>query len=276
MGVMDSQDSISRYRILVVDDEAAVAQLLSTLLEQEGFLVTVCHSGTQALKLFTQESFDLIILDVAMPGMNGFEVCRIIRSSSDIPIIFLSAKDEEMDKVIGLTLGADDYVVKPFRPQEFIARVRARLRRLRVESASVSDRSCISGRGIELDVGAHTVTLYDQPLHLTPKEFEILAVLLRAQGSPVSTSQLFERVWHSEPDASASNAVMVHIRHLRQKFAAIDRSETFIETVWGVGYRITVASGSSSVISSSSSFSAELSSDLSVGDMSPIDESGTV
>lgn len=256
---MNSQTGTSRFRILVVDDEVAIAQLLTTLLEQEGFLVSSCHSGTQALKLFTQESFDLVMLDIAMPDMDGFEVCRVIRSASDVPIIFLSAKDEEMDKVIGLTLGADDYVVKPFRPQELIARVRARLRRLQARNASYSQATHISGRGIELDTAAHTAFLHDIPLHLTPKEFEILAVLLRAQGSPVSTAQLFERVWHSKADASASNAVMVHIRHLRQKFADIDRSETFIETVWGVGYRIAVVSvplseavQSSSAVASSS------------------------
>lgn len=226
--------------ILIVDDERAIAELVCTLLEQEGMQPTSCLSGEEALEAFQKTAFDLAIIDIMMPGMDGFALCQELRRQSTIPIIFLSAKDEETDKVIGFMLGADDYVSKPFKARELIARVKARLRRAALDNSpqESAPSSVLTNRGIALDTKSHEVTLHDVPLHLTPKEFAILELLLKAQGKPVSTKELFETVWESPYAASDANTVMVHIRHLRAKLAEIDQSKTFIETAWGVGYKV--------------------------------------
>ena len=224
--------------ILVVDDEIEIAQLIKTLLSQEGMKVYCCYSGEEALTAFQNHEFDLAILDIMMPGMDGFDLCRRIREQSSIPLIFLSAKDEETDKVIGFMLGADDYVSKPFKPRELVARVKARLRRSHASTHDVS-QTVLHIKDLYMDTLSHSVTLHDVPLHLTPKEFSILELLLKAKGGPVPTKELFEAVWQSPYNASDANTVMVHIRHLRMKLAEIDSSETFIDTAWGVGYKIT-------------------------------------
>lgn len=226
--------------ILVCDDEREVADLVAHLLEREGFAVRTCYAGEEALQLLISGAFDLAVLDIMMPGMDGFEVCRRLRASRDLrvadtPVIFLSAKSEEFDKVLGFTIGADDYVTKPFKSRELMVRVKARLRRRRGQDAPIG---APAARGIELDETNHQVRLHDEPLNLSPKEFDCLAELLRAGGSPVSARDLYERVWKAEYNASSHNAVMVYIRHLRKKLAELDSSEEFIETVWGVGYRI--------------------------------------
>lgn len=223
-------------RILVVDDEVAIADLVVKLLENEGMRVRACYSGAAALELFSIERFDLLIIDVMMPGIDGLEVCTRLRAVSDVPIIFLSAKDEEADKVVGLMLGGDDYVVKPFKPRELVARVRARLRRC--GSQAHHDDNVLRAHGIELDVGAHTAFLHGEPLHLTPKEYGILAALVRHAGKPVATKDLFESVWNEPYTAASANSVMVHMRRIRKKLAEIDGSECFVETAWGVGYKI--------------------------------------
>lgn len=228
---------IESFKILVVDDEKAIADLVVDLLMREGLEAQGCYSGSHALELFTKQSYDLLILDIMMPGMDGFEVCRKIRMVSEVPIIFLSAKDEEVDKVIGLTLGADDYIAKPFKSRELIARVKARLRRREGRQLHESS-SVLSAKGIVLDMNAHTAMLHDTLLHLTPKEYDTLSLLIKAHGKPVSAQEIFETVWKDPFNSNSSNTIMVHIRSLRKKLAAVDASETFIETAWGVGYRI--------------------------------------
>lgn len=225
--------------ILAVDDEKAIADLVAELLQREGMAATACYSGADALELFSQQDFDLVILDLMMPGIDGLEVCRRLRAVSQVPIFFLSAKDEEIDKVVGLTMGADDYISKPFKPRELVARVRSMLRRASYGSHAASPTG-LSACGIEIDENAHTASVYGVPLQLTPKEFDILATLVRANGSPVSARELYETVWEEPYIASSSNSVMVHIRHLRSKLAAVDSSQDFIVTMWGVGYRINV------------------------------------
>ncbi len=225
--------------ILICDDEREVADLVAHLLEREGFSVCTCYTGDQALQLLTSGTFDLAILDIMMPGIDGFEVCRRLRACEDtgvaeMPIIFLSAKSDEFDKVLGFTIGADDYVSKPFKSRELVVRVKARLRHRKSESS----QGILSARGIELDEVNHTVRLHGEPMALSPKEFDCLAELLRADGAPVSARAMFDRVWRTEYTSSSHNAVMVYIRHLRKKLAELDSSEEFIETVWGVGYRI--------------------------------------
>lgn len=221
-------------RILVVDDEQAIADLVVALLEQEGYNAHACYSGNKALDEL-HNAYNLAILDVMMPGIDGFEVCRQVRRFSNMGIIFLSAKDEEIDKVLGLTIGGDDFVTKPFKPRELMARVKACLRR----NATVpTPPSQIAVRGIAVDPASHEASLHSEPLSLTPKEFGVLALLAKEAGKPVSSQRIYETVWDAPYVASSSNSVMVCIRHLRQKLAAIDSSEQLIETVWGVGYRI--------------------------------------
>lgn len=226
-----------RAHILVVDDEQAIADLVVNLLVAEGMDALACYSGQAALDTLGRTPFDLAIVDIMMPGIDGFELCVRMRQMMDIPVIFLSAKDEEADQVVGFTLGAEDYVTKPFRPRELVARVKARLRR-RAAAPAPADATLITAGAIEVDLRTHLATLHGEPLHLTPKEFAILALLAQSAGSPVSAADLFEGAWHERFDDAAANTVMVHIRRLRKKLAAIDASTAFIETAWGVGYKL--------------------------------------
>jgi Response regulators consisting of a CheY-like receiver domain and a winged-helix DNA-binding domain len=226
-----------RAHILVVDDERAIADLVVNLLVAEGMDALACYSGQAALDLVNRESFDLAIIDIMMPGIDGFELCVRLRQKSDIPVIFLSAKDEEADQVVGFTLGAEDYVTKPFRPRELMARVKARLRR-RQSARPETSSTLLRAGAIEVDLRTHLATLHGEALHLTPKEFAILALLAQSAGSPVSAADLFAGAWHERFDDAAANTVMVHIRRLRKKLASIDSSTTFIETAWGVGYKL--------------------------------------
>lgn len=240
------EESSDVPRVLVVDDEDAIADLVVSLLEAEGMRAQACYDARSALDVFEREAFDLVILDIMMPGMDGFETCNRMRAASDVPIMFLTARNEEADQVVGFTLGADDFVTKPFRPRELAARVKARLRRARADCAGdATHASCadhepnvLRAHGIEVDLRAHVATLHGEPLSLTPKEFSILALLAQRAGAPVSTPEIFETVWNERYDASAANTIMVHIRHLRKKLADIDSSTTFIETAWGVGYKL--------------------------------------
>lgn len=224
--------------ILVVDDDSDIVALVCTLLEKEGFAVDSCNNGPDALRAVENDSYNLVILDIMMPGMDGYETCRFIRSSLDVPIIFLSAKDEEIDQVVGLEMGADDYIVKPFRAHEFIARVKARLRRPASRDLTRAASVLESGSGIEIDAVTHTASLFGQRLKLTPKKFDILALLVKREGKAVAPKQIYETIWHSEFDISAGNSIMVHIRHLREKLAKIDSTREFIVNEWGVGYKI--------------------------------------
>lgn len=229
----------SKMRIAVCDDEQAIADLVGQLLVEAGFATTVFYAAPDLLACQADDPFDLVILDIMMPGMDGFACCRELRRTSSVPIIFLTAKDEEVDKVVGFELGADDYVVKPFKPRELVARVRARLRRATSNDVAREDGpGMLECCGIALDESAYTATLHGEALSLTPKEFAILACLMRDQGRPVASRDLFETVWGEIANAQSNNTVMVHIRHLRKKLAAVDSSQEFVETVWGVGYKL--------------------------------------
>lgn len=229
-----------KKHVAVCDDDQAIADLVGQLLIEGGFEPHTFYAPADLLAALKSSAFDLVILDIMMPGMDGFSCCREIRRSSSVPIIFLTAKDEEVDKVVGLELGGDDYVVKPFKPRELIARVRARLRRAsQTSTAGSSDEATLlEARGIAVDEEAHEVTLLGVPLTLTPKEFAILVCLLRAQGRPVCSKDLFEKAWGEASNSQSNNTVMVHIRHLRKKLAAVDSTQEFVETVWGVGYKL--------------------------------------
>lgn len=227
-----------RPKILMLDDEVAIAQLVGSIFEAEGFEVAVFFKPQDALEAAAKTDFDLAIVDIMMPGMDGFEFTRRLQSISDASVVFLTAKDEETDILVGFALGADDYIVKPFKPRELVARVKARLRKRSLSDASKGQDSILEAKGIELSRREHTASLYGEPLALTPKEFDILACLLENAGSPVSTADLYSRVWNMPPDSSSANTVMVHIRHLRCKLAEVDSSTQFISTAWGVGYMI--------------------------------------
>lgn len=229
----------AKMRIAVCDDEQAIADLVGQLLVEGGFAPSVFYAAVDLLAAQAENPFDLVILDIMMPGIDGFACCRELRRTSSVPIIFLTAKDEEIDKVVGFELGADDYVVKPFKPRELLARVRARLRRTSsADAGRAGERPVLECCGIAVDEDAYTATLHGEPLGLTPKEFAILACLMRDQGRPVASRDLFETVWGDEANAQSNNTVMVHIRHLRKKLSAVDSSQELVETVWGVGYKL--------------------------------------
>ena len=226
--------------ILVVDDEAEIADLIEAYLTGENFTVFKFYSAAEALACIQTTRLDLAILDVMLPGMDGFALCRKIREQHTWPIIMLTARDEETDKIAGLTLGADDYVTKPFRPLELMARVKSQLRRYqRYNPASQGgEADTILCGGLALNVRAHTCLLDEKPLVLTPTEFSILRILLENAGNVVSSEELFHRIWQDEYYSKANNTITVHIRHLREKLGDSMDKPRFIKTIWGVGYKI--------------------------------------
>lgn len=226
--------------ILVVDDEKAVADLIEVYLENENYHVLKFYSGREALQCLEHETIDLAILDVMLPDINGFTICQQIREKHNFPVIMLTAKDEEVDKITGLTLGADDYITKPFRPLEMVARVKAQLRRFTKYNAAepVQEENAIVFSGLVLDRDKHECLLNEKPLALTPTEFSILWVLASNRGRVVSSEDLFREVWGEKYFTKDNNTVMVHIRHLREKMHDNAEKPKYIKTVWGVGYKI--------------------------------------
>lgn len=229
-------------RILVVDDEREIADLIAIHLRNEGYEVSLAYGGAEALNLVLRESFDLLILDIMMPGVDGLEICRRIRREHNTPIIFLSARSEAMDKILGLSAGADDYMTKPFNVLELVARVKAQLRRFLMLNPAVSNNSgAIAVANLLIDKDKHSVYVNDQLANLTPTEFGILYLLASNPGRVFSSEEIFSRVW-SEPYLQASNTVMVHIRKLREKIEADPQKPLLIKTVWGIGYKLEVSS----------------------------------
>jgi two-component system alkaline phosphatase synthesis response regulator PhoP len=220
-----------KMKVLVVDDEQDILDLVRYQLEREGYQVVGCRDGRAALDLFSRERPDLVILDLLMPGVDGLEVCRRLRQDSAIPIIMLTAKAEETDKVIGLELGADDYVTKPFSPRELVARVKAVLRR----GAATSEEGVLSLGTLTMDFARYQVLLAGKGVSLTAKEIELLRALVQARGRVLSREFLLERVWGYDRAAEIeSRTVDVHVRRLREKLGPEARR---IVTVKGVGYR---------------------------------------
>ncbi len=226
--------------ILVVDDEVEIADLVGMYLQSEGFAVTKCHTGREALAAAGENSFDLAILDVMLPDISGFTLCARLREQHPFPILMLTARTADMDKINGLTIGADDYMTKPFNPLELAARVKAQLRRYtryNAEGEKPADEVDVSG--LVMNKTTHRCWLYEEEIILTPTEFDILWTLCRHRGQVISAEQLFEQVW-GEKYLERNNTVMVHIRRLREKLGDTDQSpdDRIIKTVWGVGYRI--------------------------------------
>ena len=226
--------------ILVVDDEKTIADLVGIYLQNEGFGVTIAYTGAEAAKAIFEQEFDLAVLDIMLPDIDGFELLRTIRSERTYPVIMLTARDAQKDKIEGLALGADDYVVKPFRPLELVARVKAQLRRYTRYGSRVAeeDASELSVDGLTINRDARTVTVDDRPVHCTPLEFSILLYLVENRGRVVLVEDLFRAVWGEDFMSSSSNTVMVHIRHLREKLGDDAQNPRFIKNIWGVGYTI--------------------------------------
>lgn len=226
-------------KILVVDDEKEIADLVEVYLKNENYTVLKCYSAKDALECIERETPDLAILDIMLPGMNGFEICRRIRRKYHYPVIMLTAKVESTDKINGLTLGADDYMTKPFLPLELVARVKAQLRRYkRYNTDARAEEDVISHGGLMLNVRTHECTLNERPLALTPTEFSILKILCQQKGNVVSSEELFRQIWGEAYYSKNNSTITVHIRHLREKMGDSFESPKYIKTVWGVGYKI--------------------------------------
>jgi two-component system, OmpR family, response regulator len=222
--------------ILLVDDEDAVQKLLAYPLEREGFRVLQARDGEEALAKFAAEDVDLVVLDVMLPKLDGLEVIKRLRAESTVPVIMLTARDDELDKVLGLELGADDYITKPFSIREFRSRVRALLRRASIPRQGGPADEVISVDGLKIDVARRSVEVGDEPVQLTYVEFELLRTLASNPGRVYSRRMLLEALWGGA-DYREPRTIDVHVRHLREKLEADPREPEFIHTVRGVGYR---------------------------------------
>ncbi len=224
-------------KILIVDDEKEIADLVGVYLQNEGYETVKAFDGKTALGLIERESFDLAVLDIMLGDIDGLTLCREIRKNHTYPIIMLTAKTDYTDRISGLSLGADDYVTKPFNPLELTARIKAQIRRFRQYNEAADRTDTLESSGLELNISTHSCTLYGEEIVLTPIEFRILRLLMENPGRVVTTKELFEKVW-GEEYLDSNNTVMVHIRRIREKLKEKPRNPKFIKTVWGVGYKI--------------------------------------
>ncbi|MEK7017095.1 response regulator transcription factor [Bacillus sp. FSL R9-9410] len=230
---------MEKNSILIVDDDRDIIRFINVNLEQEGFTIYSADNGEEALEILNNNDIQLAILDVMMPQMDGIELCRRIREKYSLPIMFLSAKSSDIDKVIGFSTGADDYIVKPFSTIEFIARVKAQLRRYTYFNQNTVQEmeKKISIRGLEIDEVSRTVTLYGDTINLTKTEYDILYLMAVARNRVFTIEEIYESVWKERAHES-NNTVMVHIARLRNKIEESSKEPKFIQNVWGVGYKI--------------------------------------
>ncbi|MED3689184.1 response regulator transcription factor [Peribacillus butanolivorans] len=227
-------------KILLIEDDVSIAELQRDYLEINDFSVNIQHTGDAGLQQALQGNNDLIILDIMLPGVNGFEICKQIRAVKDIPILLVSAKKEDIDKIRGLGLGADDYITKPFSPSELVARVKAHLARYeRLAGRSQAKTNTVFVHGISIDKSARKVHVNGEEIPFTTKEFDLLLFLVMHPNQVLSKEQLYERIWGMESAADVST-VTVHIRKLREKIERDPAHPKFLETVWGAGYRFNV------------------------------------
>lgn len=226
--------------ILVVDDEKEIADVIALYLQSDQYTVYPFYTGEEALECMKTTKIDLAILDVMLPGIDGFEILKKIRERYTFPVIMLTAKTEYIDKITGLTLGADDYILKPFNPLELIARVKAQLRRYTQynEGTRTDSGDIIDFAGLQLNRESHECVYNEKQLTLTPIEFDLLWMLCENRGKVISSEELFENVWKEKYYKNSNNTVMVHIRHLREKMSGPTGKSEFIKTVWGVGYKV--------------------------------------
>ena len=231
---------MEKETILVVDDNKEIVYSISELLKYEGYKTVKAYDGMQALEMLEKERIDLILLDVMMPRLNGLSALMKLREKSQIPVIILSAKTEESDKVSGLVMGADDYVEKPYNPAELIARVKAHLRRYYAWGGGKpkEDTDQIVNGGLVLDKKQRIVIVEGEEVHLTATEYKILELLMSHPGQVFSAEQIYENVWQEEASYAVENTVMVHIRHIREKVEIDAKKPRYVKVVWGIGYKM--------------------------------------
>ena len=225
------------YNILICDDEQDIVSALKIYLEAEGYRTFAAANGKEALELLDREDIHLVLLDIMMPVLDGVSALSRLREFSNVPVILLTAKSEDTDKVLGLNIGADDYITKPFNPVELLARVRSQLRRYLQLGGGAVRESVLSIGPISLDDGSKAVTLDGEPVNLTPREYDILKLLMQNPGRVFHPRDLYRKVWNEEP-YGAESTVAVHIRHLREKLEIDPASPRYIRAVWGQGYKI--------------------------------------
>ncbi|MCI8876184.1 MAG: response regulator transcription factor [Lachnospiraceae bacterium] len=225
-------------RILVCDDDKEIVEAIEIYLQQEGYEILKAFDGEEAIKILEQEEVDLLIIDVMMPRLDGIHAMLKIREKSSIPIIMLSAKSEDSDKILGLNIGADDYLTKPFNPLELVARVKSQLRRYtKLGNAAESPGVLYQSGGLLINDDLKEVTVDGELVKLTPIEYNILLLLMKNQGKVFSISEIYQKIWNAEA-IGADNTVAVHIRHIREKIEINPKEPRYIKVVWGVGYKI--------------------------------------
>ncbi|MCC2329339.1 response regulator transcription factor [Bacillus wiedmannii] len=225
-------------RILIADDDKEIRNLLKIYLERELYMVDTTVNGEEALQLFNQNNYNLVILDLMMPKVDGIEVCRKLRDKTNVPILMLTAKDHEIDKILGLSIGADDYITKPFSIHEVVARVKALMRRFLVlgSNTTAQEKTILAFKGLTIDLNTYTVHTNKEEISLTGKELELLKFFTSNPGQVFTKTQLFRNVW-DDNYIEDDNTVMVHIRKLRKKIEINPSNPKFIQTVWGIGYK---------------------------------------
>ncbi|KOP80757.1 DeoR faimly transcriptional regulator [Lysinibacillus sp. FJAT-14745] len=229
---------MTKETILIVDDEKEIRNLIAIYLKNEGYDILEASDGEEGLNLLKKHKVHLIVLDIMMPNVDGIEMCMKVREIAEMPIIMLSAKTQDMDKITGLTLGADDYVTKPFNPLELIARIKSQLRRyIKMNQLERMNENEIEIGDLRINTDTHEVIVNNVKVKLTPREFSILELLARNKGIVMSAEQIYEKVWKEEAIQS-ENTVMVHIRKIRERIETNPRNPQYIKTVWGVGYKI--------------------------------------
>lgn len=227
------------FNILVCDDDKEIVDAIDIYLSQEGYHILKAYDGLQAIEIMKKEEVHLILLDIMMPNLDGIRATRKIRETSSVPIIMLSAKSEDVDKILGLNIGADDYITKPFNPLELIARVKSQLRRYtQLGNLATEEKEAVYVcGGLVVNDDLKTVTVDGEPVKLTPIEYNILVLLIKNQGKVFSIEQIYENIWNEEA-IGADNTVAVHIRHIREKIEINPREPLYLKVVWGIGYKI--------------------------------------
>ncbi|MBF7150859.1 response regulator transcription factor [Bacillus toyonensis] len=225
-------------RILIADDDKEIRNLLKIYLERELYMVDTAINGDEALQLFNQNNYNLVILDIMMPKVDGIEVCRKLRDKTNVPILMLTAKDHEVDKILGLSIGADDYITKPFSIHEVVARVKALMRRFLVlgSNNTVQEKTTLAFKGLTINLNTYTIHTNKEEINLTGKELELLKFFTSNPGQVFTKTQLFRNVW-DDNYIEDDNTVMVHIRKLRKKIEIDPSNPKFIQTIWGIGYK---------------------------------------
>ena len=227
---------MEKLSVLVVDDDREIVESIAIFLQADGYLVRKAYNGLEALDIVMTENVHLIILDIMMPELDGIKTLLKVRESKNLPIILLSAKSEDADKILGLTAGADDYITKPFNPSELVARVKSQLRRYTQLGAMQIKETQIVIRGLVLDTESKSVTEDGEAVRLTPLEYKILELLCRHPGKVFSTEEIYRQVWND--DIVSDNAIAVHVRHIREKIEINPKEPRYLKVVWGVGYKI--------------------------------------